>query len=382
MKPRNIAITCGVAGVAVGLAAATGIVYHKQIKSAASLKRLTGYADGYDLYAIDIAYDYDLDRIIAAGVRDDQTYIDAVVAQVLPGVPAHVQAPQFACSAFVAVDAEGRVRTGRNYDFKDDTSALLVRNHPRGGYASIGLAALNNLGDNTPLDSVAGRAAALMGPFAQLDGVNECGVSIAVLTLDSKPCDQDTQRPVINTSLAIRLVLDRAATTQEAVDLLSAYDMHAMAGRDYHFFINDAAGDAHVVEWDPRDPDRAFKATPVRQVTNFYARYGDEVLPNQRMASWAMAKSAPSQSPMSLTPMSVPRTKRLSGKPCALQRKSPIRKTSPAIRNGRSSLTIPNPPPLLRCAATGATSTPSHCKEPGPSALRSPDVVYISIRLS
>lgn len=50
MKPRNIAIACGVAGV-------------------------------------------------AAGVRDDQAYIDAVVAQVLPGVPAHVQAPQFACSA-------------------------------------------------------------------------------------------------------------------------------------------------------------------------------------------------------------------------------------------------------------------------------------------
>ncbi len=213
MKPRNIAIACGVAGAAVGLAAATGIVYRKQIKSVASLKRLTDYADGYDLYAIDIAYDYDLDRIIAAGVRDDQTYIDAVVAQVLPGVPAHVQAPQFACSAFVAVDTEGRVRTGRNYDFKDDTSALLVRNHPRDGYASIGFAALNNLGANTPLDSVAGRAAALMGPFAQLDGVNECGVSIAVLTLDSKPCDQDTQRPVINTSLAIRLVLDRAATT-------------------------------------------------------------------------------------------------------------------------------------------------------------------------
>lgn len=117
MKPRNIAIACGAAGVAVGLAAAAGIVYRKQIKSAASLKRLTGYADGYDLYGIDIAYDYDLDRIIAADVRDDQAYIDAVVAQVLPGVPAHVQAPQFACSAFVAVDAEGRVRTGRNYDF-------------------------------------------------------------------------------------------------------------------------------------------------------------------------------------------------------------------------------------------------------------------------
>ena len=46
MKPRNIAIVCGGAGVAVGFAAAAGIVYRKQIKSAASLRRLTGYADG------------------------------------------------------------------------------------------------------------------------------------------------------------------------------------------------------------------------------------------------------------------------------------------------------------------------------------------------
>lgn len=382
MKPRNIAIACGAAGVAVGLAAAAGIVYRKQIKSAASLKRLTGYADGYDLYGIDIAYDYDLDRIIAADVRDDQAYIDAVMAQVLPGVPAHVQAPQFACSAFVAVDAEGRVRTGRNYDFKDDTSALLVRNHPRGGYASIGFAALNNLGDNTPLDSVAGRAAVLMGPFAQLDGVNECGVSIAVLTLDSKPCDQDTQRPVINTSLAIRLVLDRAATTQEAVDLLSAYDMHAMARRDYHFFINDAAGDARVVEWDPHDPDRAFKATLYDRLRTSTPAMVTKCCLTKRMASWAMVKSAPSQSPMSLTPMSVPRTRQSLGRPYALRRKNPIRKTSPAIRNGRSSLTTPSPPPPSRCVATGATSTPSHCKEPGPSTLRSSDVAYISIHLS
>lgn len=48
------------------------------------LKRLTGYADSYDLYAIDIAYDYDLDRIIAAGVRDDQGYIDAVWRRCCP----------------------------------------------------------------------------------------------------------------------------------------------------------------------------------------------------------------------------------------------------------------------------------------------------------
>lgn len=284
MKPCRIITTalCGTAIALGGLSVAAGLRYRKQIKSAASLKQLTSYADGYNLYQIDIAYDYDLDRIIQAGVRDDQAYINAVLAQALPGVPVHVEAPKFACSAFALATAQDAELTGRNYDFKDDTSALLVRSHPQDGYASIGFAALNNVGNNAPTASIAGRAAALMGPFAQLDGINEKGVSIAVLTLDSAPCEQRTGRPAINTSLAIRLVLDRTATTQEAVDLLSSYDMHAMAERDYHFFINDTSGDARVVEYDPRDPARALVATPVQRITNYYALYEDEVLPRQK----------------------------------------------------------------------------------------------------
>lgn len=287
MKARHLArvVAAGTAiaaGAAVGASAMLGFRYRKQLRTLRSLTRESMYADGFDLYTVDIAYDYDLDAIIAAGVRDDQAYIDAVLAQVLPGLPVRIEAPQFACSALCAQTEDGRILTGRNYDFKDDTSALLVHAHPCDGYASIGFAALNNLGSNAPLDSLAGRVSALMGPFAQLDGVNECGVSIAVLTLDSRPCDQNAGRPVINTSIAIRLVLDRAATTQEAVDLLATYDMHAMAGRDYHFFINDAAGDARVVEWDPRDPSRTITVTPARQITNYYACYEDEVLPDQK----------------------------------------------------------------------------------------------------
>ena len=286
MNTRHLARAAAIGGItvaatAVSATAALGIKYRKQLKTLRTLTRESSYLDGFDLYTVDIAYDYDLDAIIDTGVRDDQAYIDAVVSQVLPGLPVHVEAPAFACSACRVTTSSG-VLTGRNYDFKDDTSALLVRSHPRDGYASIGFAALNNLGDNAPLDTLTGRTAALMGPFAQLDGINERGVSIAVLTLDSAPCDQNTGRPVANTSLAIRLVLDRAGTTQEAVDLLATYDMHAMAGRDYHFFINDATGDARVVEWDPRDPSRTITVTPARQITNYYALYENEVQPNQR----------------------------------------------------------------------------------------------------
>ena len=91
--------------------------------------------------------------------------------------------------------------------------------------------------------------------------LNEKGVSIAVLTLDSEPTNQDTGKPVLATTMAIRLVLDRAATTAEAVELLQQYDMFATSGRDYHFYITDAAGDGRVIEYDCDDPARPMVVT-------------------------------------------------------------------------------------------------------------------------
>ena len=61
----------------------------------------------------------------------------------------------------------------------------------------------------------------------------------------------------------IRLILDRAATTEEAVELLNQYDMFATSGRDYHFYITDASGDGRVVEYDCESETREMVATPI-----------------------------------------------------------------------------------------------------------------------
>ena len=130
------------------------------------------------------------------------------------------------------------------------------------------------------------RFACLAAPFACLDGVNEKGVSCAVLTLDSKPTFRITGKPIISTPMAIRLVLDRAATTQQAVDLLLSYDMFATSGRDYHFYITDAQGDGRVVEFDCDSPERLPVVTPTRQVTNFFVMHQDKVAPFQRNGAY------------------------------------------------------------------------------------------------
>ncbi len=130
--------------------------------------------------------------------------------------------------------------------------------------------------------SIKEKLSTLTSPFICLDGINEKGVSIALLTLDSKPVNQDTGKMPITPAIAIRLLLDRAATTEEAVELLRSYDMFATGGRDYHYYITDASGDGRVVEYDCESEGREMVVTKMPAITNFYAMYIDKVLPNQK----------------------------------------------------------------------------------------------------
>ena len=274
-------IAVGVLAVVAVAAVGFGALYTSRIQTANSIEKLTDY-DDYNLYRMQVRYDYDLDKMIANTTADNQSFIDAAVKQALPLLPISIKAPTFGCSAFHVQETGGDHLMGRNYDFKRDTSAMLVCTAPKDGYKSIAFAALDNLGANQADASTKAKIASLLAPFACLDGINEKGVSIAVLTLDSEPTKQDTGKPVLATTMAIRLVLDRAATTAEAVELLQQYDMFATSGRDYHFYITDAAGDGRVIEYDCDDPARPMVVTPSQQVTNFFVKYKENVLPNQK----------------------------------------------------------------------------------------------------
>lgn len=257
-------------------------VYWSRFQTLSSVEKLTDYADGYNVYRMNVDYDYDLDAIVARGITDDQSALDAVIKEALPLLPVSVKVPTFGCTAFTLKDTNGDVHMGRNYDFSLDTSAMVVYCTPKNGYKSVALAALDNLGANDPQSGLKSKMASLAAPFVCLDGMNEKGVSIAVLTLDSKPVRQDNGKPDISTTMGIRLVLDRAATTQEAVDLLDSYDMKALAGRDYHLYITDASGDGRIIEYDCEDESRPMVATKTDIITNFFYIYKDKVLPNQK----------------------------------------------------------------------------------------------------
>lgn len=282
MKKTIKVILAVVLAVVLLGAGAFGVLYAGRIKTMSSIQKITDYSDGYNLYRMNVDYDYQLDDIIKRGITDDQSMIDAILAEALPHLPVKIKAPKFGCTAFTLTDENGQTHMGRNYDFKRDTSAMLVYCTPKNGYKSVAFAAMDNVSANVPDENLKKKLASLTAPFICLDGMNEKGVSIAVLTLDSTPVHHDTGKPTIATTLAIRLVLDRAATTQEAVDLLRGYDMFASSGRDYHFYITDASGDGRAVEYDCDSPTRELVDTKIEAITNFYAIYKEKVLPNQK----------------------------------------------------------------------------------------------------
>lgn len=283
METKKIIVT--VVSIIVALAAlVAGVfiaIYFTRLQTIGTIEKVTDNED-YNLYRMDVKYNYSVQDVIDYGITDTQTFVDAILKEALPLLPVQIDVPDFGCSAFTMKDVDGNILMGRNYDFKLDTSAMLVYCTPKNGYRSVAFAALDNLSANQPEAGMSKKLACLAAPFVCLDGMNEKGVSIAVLTLDSEPTVQSSGKETIGTSLAIRLVLDQAATTQEAVDLLSSYDMLATAGRDYHFYITDASGDGRVIEYDCESPERVLTATPSEEVTNFFVMYQDQVLPNQK----------------------------------------------------------------------------------------------------
>ncbi len=90
--------------------------------------------------------------------------MELAFADALPGVKIEYETPNYGCSAFTMPNDENFL-FGRNYDFKFDSSAMLVRCNPKDGYKSIGFAALSHIYDNDSEKNMKTKAACLISPY-------------------------------------------------------------------------------------------------------------------------------------------------------------------------------------------------------------------------
>lgn len=251
MKQKNwkkilgAAVGCLLA-LTVLVAAGAAFMFRHELKTLASLKKV----DDNVLYVMEYDGDYGLDEFLETGASSDGELVSFVTKRLLKGLPLNFSIPDLGCSTFSAQTEEGDQIFGRNFDLTY-SPALFVRTEPENGYRSYSTVNLAFLGfgeDKLP-DTLGRKVITLAAPYAPLDGLNEMGLAIAVLKIADEPTNQDTGKIDITTTTAVRLVLDRAATVEEAVKLLEQYDMHSSAGSNYHFQIADASGSSVVAEY-------------------------------------------------------------------------------------------------------------------------------------
>ena len=244
------------------------------------------------LYEINYTADYMLDKVLAAGItksNDLFNYVAYLLFDNKPNESANVSYGA-GCSAFAVPDPKSKdFLMGRNYDYRHSnntgyvaTSAILVHTAPEGGKKSISMVDGLNLiyyGQGFYTDGNTDLSLLMGLPYAALDGINEDGFAIGILALKEKQTEQLSNKPKISPTVAIRLLLDRASTVEEAVAMLDNYamDMRGNGRSNYHYFMADATGDYAIVEYTIPDGDSIPRFMEVlkgndtlRCVTNFY----------------------------------------------------------------------------------------------------------------
>lgn len=224
------------------------VVYRKRISTFASLKE---YAPG--VYAMNCKDDYKLQAMLDAGISSEGEMLSFISDEMFWGMPVNLNSMSFGCSSFAVITPDGHHLMGRNYDYPE-TDLIMIYSDPADGYASISMADIGLLGLGTdegeinPL-SAGSRFMSLVFPYVSVDGINEAGVGVSILQLDHEEIHQDTGKPDILMNVAIRAILDKCGSTDEALALLNSYDMHSMIDRSFHLFITDRSGKSVIVEW-------------------------------------------------------------------------------------------------------------------------------------
>lgn len=227
------------------------------------------------LSAVRYTGDYGFDKFLAGGGASSDTEVVSFLMESGAADFGNILfgGNSFGCSTLSVKNADGEVLFGRNFDW-NTCNAMVIQSQPENGYHSISTVNTDFISmSGISLSALPDEIQTLAGLYAPLDGLNEMGLAVSVnMIQDSAIIEQNTDKPDITTTTAIRLLLDKAANVEEAIELLGSYDMHASFGYMVHFAIADRTGNSVVVEY----VNNEMIVTKTPAVTNFYLAEGEK----------------------------------------------------------------------------------------------------------
>ena len=219
-------------------------------------------------YEGEYGFDTFLEQGGAASDTDVAAYITSLLAQEI-----HMEGTPFGCSTLSVENQDGGYLFGRNFDW-NACNGLIVSARPEKGYFSVSTVNMDFIrAGGLDISQLPDSMQAFVSLYAPLDGMNEKGLAVSAnMIQDSVSIHQDTAKPDLTTTTAVRLLLDKAADVEEALELLQQYDFHSSMGMMVHLVLADADGRSVTVEY--VDNEMIVTKTPV--VTNFYLADGEK----------------------------------------------------------------------------------------------------------
>jgi len=202
------------------------------------------------VYSLTYKNNYFFDDFLQSGAGTDEELRSFIMTKLLHGLTIDFALPDYGCSSFTATTAQGEHTFARNLDI-EFAPIMVVKTYPKNGFSALSMVNLSALGfgsENTP-DTFMDKLLLLAAPYIPFDGMNEKGVAICVNMVNGGEIQQDTDKVDLTTTTLIRLVLDKAASVDEALRLIRQYDLHDSTGGPYHFQIADKSGKSVVVEY-------------------------------------------------------------------------------------------------------------------------------------
>jgi hypothetical protein len=195
--------------------------------------------DDHPLYVMRYAGDYGFDEYLKTGEypRWESRQSEEAVEEA------------WGCTVFAALGEGGERLLGRNFDWYADHPVLLLFTDPPRGYASVSMVDLWYLGYTGKDIGLDEREALARAPYLPFDGMNEKGVAMGLMALPYGDGMRDPALRTLEDLELVRLVLDYAASVEEAIDLLEGYNVRFEGGIPLHYLVADAGGDSAVIEY-------------------------------------------------------------------------------------------------------------------------------------
>ena len=270
-KKWLLIVLAAIVALVLLLTLAGWLLFRHELSITSTIKKLDTPTPAYFM---EVKGDYYFDEFLASGGASSDGMVSSFLSKKISKgfYEAPVGSYREGCSVLSAWGPDGHL-WGRNYDWSG-TVPIIVRHIPEDGYASLSTCDFSHItmSSKTYPDGMVNKMLAIAALYVPLDGVNEMGLCVADLEVNEGGMpDPDTDKPDLTVTTAIRLLLNKASTVDQALELLKQYDIHPSGGISHHIAISDSGGKSVSVEF----TEDGFTAVNTDVVTNFNLANGN-----------------------------------------------------------------------------------------------------------